>query len=428
VRFVPRSVAESLAQLRRDARHVAARFSGERGPAYSSRKMAPEAHKDDAAERLTALLAPRTVHVAQVVRETKDAVSLVLEDPTGAPFHFIPGQFFTLLVPIGEEVLRRAYSVSSDVRDTARVSVTVKRVADGVVSNHVNDRVREGDRLQVLGPSGSFTAKTGETGGGHLVLLAGGSGITPMMAIAKSTLAADVKAKVTLVYGNRGESDVIFKDALAALVREHAPRFVVRHVLSDPPAGWSGGVGILDEGVAARELDACGHDGDALFYLCGPEPMMRAARAALRTRGVAEERILEERFNMPHLRAKPQAALDAGPQVLTILCRPRPGEAGDAPSRANGAGVREVYVAPDQTMLEAGLSSGVKMDYSCAMGGCAACKVKLCDGVVEMEEPNCLTAKEREQGYVLACVSRLRSATTIALATDPGFAPSVAAE
>jgi Na+-transporting NADH:ubiquinone oxidoreductase subunit NqrF len=242
------------------------------------------------------------------------------------------------------------------------------------------------------------------------VLLAGGSGITPMMAIAKSTLATDAKAKVTLVYGNRGERDVIFKDALAALVGEHAPRFVVRHVLSDPPAGWSGSVGMLDELVVARELDACGHDGDALFYLCGPEPMMRAARAALLARGVTEERILEERFNMPHLRAKPVAAIDASPQVLTI--------------RANGAGVREVYVAPEQTMLEAGLSSGVKMDYSCAMGGCAACKVKLCDGDVEMEEPNCLTAKEREQGYVLACVSRVRSPATIALAGDPAFAPS----
>jgi ferredoxin len=113
---------------------------------------------------------------------------------------------------------------------------------------------------------------------------------------------------------------------------------------------------------------------------------------------------------MPHLRARPATARDASPQVLTI--------------RANGAGVREVYVAPDQTMLEAGLSSGVKMDYSCAMGGCAACKVKLCDGDVEMEEPNCLTAKEREQGYVLACVSRVRSPATIALAGDPAFAPS----
>ena len=99
-----------------------------------------------------------------------------------------------------------------------------------------------------------------------------------------------------------------------------------------------------------------------------------------------------------------------GPQRLTI--------------RANGAGVREVYVAPEQTMLEAGLGAGVKMDYSCAMGGCAACKVKLCEGDIEMEEPNCLTAKERGQGYVLACISRVRGPTTIALAGDPAFAPA----
>jgi ferredoxin-NADP reductase len=392
-------------------RQVASRFAGERPPAYSSRKMSVQAHKDDSAERLSALLAPRTVRVARVVRETKDAVSLVLEDPMGAPFAFIPGQFFTLIVPVGGEVLRRAYSVSSDVRDTAQVSVTVKRVAGGVVSNHVNDHVREGDLLQVLGPSGSFTAEASGKASGerHLVLLAGGSGITPMMAIARSTLAADPKARVTLVYGNRAEEDVIFYGALADLAKEHGSRFAVRHVLSHPPAGWSAGVGVLEESVVARELDACNHGEHASFFLCGPEPMMRAARAALLARGVAEERILEERFNMPHLRARPAAAIDASPQVLTI--------------RANGAGVREVYVAPDQTMLEAGLSSGVKMDYSCAMGGCAACKVKLCEGDVEMEEPNCLTAKERGQGYVLACISRVRGPTTIALAGDPGFAP-----
>jgi ferredoxin-NADP reductase len=416
VRLLPRSVAESLVQLRRDVVHVAGRFSGKRAPAYSSRRMAPDV-VDDSAGRLAALLAPRTVRVVRVVRETKDAVSLVLEDGSGAPMPFVPGQFFTLLVPVGGEVLRRAYSVSSDVRDPSRVAVTVKRVEGGAVSNHVNDHVREGDLLQVLGPSGSFTVPASTGAPRHLVLLAGGSGITPMMAILRASLASEPQAKVTLLYGNRGEADVIFKGALDDLTREHGARLAVRHVLSDPPAGWTGGVGVLEESVVSRELEACGLGdgaGEEHFFLCGPEPMMRASRAALVARGVPEGRIVEERFNMPHLRAKPAAAEDASPQLLTI--------------RMGAGGAREVYVAPQQTMLEAGLSSGVRMDYSCAMGGCAACKVRLCDGEVEMEEPNCLTSQEREQGYVLACVSRVRSSATIALASDPDFAPREAAE
>jgi ferredoxin-NADP reductase len=390
---------------------VAGRVSGRRQPAFTSRHVAVHVRPDDAAERLTALLAPRTVRVAKLVRETADAVTLVLEDVTGAPFQFAPGQFFTLIVPIGGEVLRRAYSACTDARETDRVAITIKRVASGVVSNHVNDHVREGDLLQVLGPSGSFVAEPRAESDRHLVLLAGGSGITPMMAIARTVLAEDPRARITLVYGNRSHPDVIFKDAIDELGRAHGKNFVVRHVLSHPHAEWKGSVGMLEEHVVRAELDACAIDERASFYLCGPEPMMRASRAALVARGVAASQILEERFTMPHLRARAANAIAMSPQLLTI--------------RANGAGVREVYVAPEQTMLEAGLTSGVKMDYSCTMGGCAACKVRLCEGEVEMEEPNCLSAAERKQGYVLACVARVRSATTIALAGDPAFAPRV---
>jgi ferredoxin len=207
--------------------------------------------------------------------------------------------------------------------------------------------------------------------------------------------------------------DVIFRAALEELAAAHGPRLRVRHVLQDPPSGWTGGVGLLDERVVASELGSIdGVDSDdTLFYVCGPEPMMRAARAALRARGVPDGRVFEERFTQPHLRARPAAAA-ASTQLLKI--------------RANGAGVREVYVAPDQTILEAGLAAGVPMDYSCAMGGCAACKVRLCDGEVEMEEPNCLSAEERAGGYVLACVGRLKGPATVAIASDPSFAPAKA--
>jgi ring-1,2-phenylacetyl-CoA epoxidase subunit PaaE len=406
VALVPRAMTEMLAQVRRDVVMVSRRIAGKRSPLFTSRRPNPTAARriDDAAARLTALLAPRTLRIARVVRETPDAVTLELEDPLGAPIRFVPGQFFTLILRVGEEVLRRAYSASSDARETDRVAVTVKRVAGGIVSNQVNDHAREGELLQVLGPSGSFSAPASSGAARHLVFVAGGSGMTPLMSIARSLLAAEPGTRITLVYGNRAEKDVIFRDAIDELARAHGARLAVRYVLSEPPEGWKGGVGMLEEHVVRAELDACGLLDDAHFLLCGPEPMMRASRAVLRARGVPEGRILEERFTMPHLRAKTAAALDAGPQLLTI--------------RANGARAREVYVAPEQTMLEAGLSSGIRMDYSCAMGGCGACKVRLCDGEVEMEEPNCLTSLEREAGYVLACVSRVRKSATIALDAD----------
>ncbi len=418
--LLPRSFRFAAEQIRRDVSMLARRASGKHSPPFTRRQpnspaLAVRRATEDAllSARRAEVLAPRTLRVARVVRETPDAITLVLEDPSGAPIHFAAGQFFTLLVRVAPqaELLRRAYSASSDAHDAARVAVTVKRVAGGAVSNHLNDHASEGELLQVLGPSGSFVVPDEPRAPAPLVLVAGGSGITPMMSIARTALAADRGVRITLVYGNRGERDVIFRAELDALARAYTPRFVVRHVLSDPPPGWSGGVGLLDARALGAELDACDElPAGALFFLCGPDPMMQAARDGLRSRGVADGRIVEERFNMPHLRAKPgagSAAPAAGPQVLTI--------------RSNGSGAREVYVGPDQTILEAGLSAGVAMDFSCAMGGCGACKVRLCDGEVEMEEPTCLTAQERADGYVLACVSRLRTAGTIATARDPAF-------
>jgi ferredoxin-NADP reductase len=401
--LLPRTWTASIDQLRRDVRMVTGGLAG--------RRVSPFVERGSGGARRPSLalladppapsvLAPRTLRIARVVRETADAVSLHLEDTTGAPIAFRAGQFLTVLLTIDGEVLRRAYSLSSVATDARSASITIKRVPGGRVSNHINDTLAAGMSLDVLGPSGSFTAERAEADGAsrHLVLLAGGRGITPMVSIARTVLAEEPGARVTLVYGNRGEADIIFKDALAALVAAHPARFMVRHVLETPPEGWSGGVGLLGRARVAAELDAAGAAVDASYFLCGPEAMMTEARAALVARGVTEERIKEERFASPHLRAArsdDDAALRS-PQLLTLRI---------------GGEERELNVAPAQTILEAGLAAGLAMPYSCAMGGCAACKVKLHDGEVEMEEPNCLTASERGAGYVLACVSRLKRAS-----------------
>jgi ferredoxin-NADP reductase len=329
------------------------------------------------------------MRVARLVRETVDAVTVALEDPRGEPVHFAAGQFFTLHVPMGDgTVEKRAYSASSSPLDAARVSVTVKRVAGGRVSTHIVESLREGTVLDVLGPSGSFTPRPA-TGPRRLVLVGGGSGITPLASIARTILSTEPDTRVVLVYGNREREDVIFHDALEGLARLRANRFTLRHVLERPPAGWTGGVGLLDGAALARELDGLGV-GDELpteYFLCGPDPMMHAARALLAGRGVPHASIHEERFVSAHAtRATPSSA-------HTVVVRSR-------------AGARRLVVEPGRTVLEAAFDARVDMPFSCTVGGCGACRVRLVEGDLAMDEPNCLTPEEQAEGYVLACVSR----------------------
>src|SRR6185312_11582427 len=190
-----------LRSLKRDLDAIAATLSG--------RDAAPVATKTgDRAAAPSAAGAVRRLRVAEIVRETQDAVSVVFEDPSGAPIPFAPGQFWTLHVPLGGEVLKRAYSASSSALDPSRVSVTVKRVHDGRVSKHIVANLRVGDPLDVLGPSGSFTPAPA-TGPRVLVLVGGGSGITPLASIAKTLLASEPDTRIVLVYGNRGKEHVI---------------------------------------------------------------------------------------------------------------------------------------------------------------------------------------------------------------------------
>jgi ferredoxin-NADP reductase len=227
----------TLRALRRDLAAVAATFAGR--PAHPVATTTTPVRKPAAA---IASHARRRVRVAHVVRETPDAVTLVLEDPTGAHLPFAPGQFFTLHVRIGGETLKRAYSASSDALTPGSVSVTVKRVLGGRVSRHIVDNVREGDELEVLGPSGSFSPVPSASPR-LLVLVGGGSGITPLASIVRTLLGSEPGTRIALIYGNRALGDVIFKRALDALASEHAPRLVVRHVLEQPPPGWTGARG-----------------------------------------------------------------------------------------------------------------------------------------------------------------------------------------
>lgn len=393
--LLPRALAERLHQARRDASMLLGGLRGTHPAPLIERAARPAAPTRKGAAGLT----PREVRVSRVVRETDDAVSMYLEEPSGEELAFTPGQFMTLFVEVGGQTLRRAYSLAGPALPGAPRHVTVKRIADGRASNHLNDRCEAGTTLRVLGPSGSFTVQPDPSAERHVVLLAGGSGITPVMSIAHTLLAVEPKSRVTLIYGNRGQADIIFRDRLEELEREHGDRLRVDHVLSDPPEGWTGARGLLDRETVTARLDELGiaDDPSLHYFLCGPTPMMEAVHEALQARGVPAGRVHEERFVRPEERTGPsRAAADRQPATVLI-----------------GGQERRLTLSPNQTLLEAGLAAGLPMPFSCGMGGCGACKVRVLEGEVEMEEPNCMSAEEHAQGYALACVSRACSAVTV---------------
>jgi ferredoxin-NADP reductase len=229
-------------------------------------------------------------------------------------------------------------------------------------------------------------------------MIAGGSGITPVISILETVLYTRPELSIALIYGNRSERDIVFHERLERLARAYPDRLAIDHVLSDPSEAWTGPRGILDPSMLAARLDAIGSDAPRYYYLCGPTAMMDGANELLRAHGVAHDRIREERFHSP------------GAAVPTDL----PDHVVVARMRVRGRS-HIVPVAPGKTLLEAGLAAGVDLPFSCAMGGCAACKVRRVSGEVHREE-SCLSDRERAEGHVLACSARPRGPVSIEVA------------
>ena len=321
-----------------------------------------------------------TVRVADVIDETPTVRTFVLESVTGA-LDYEAGQHLTLLADIGGETVRRCYSFSTSPLAGVRPAITVRRIGEGRVSAHLHDRIRVGDTLRAAPPSGSFTLPALARGVRHFVLVGGGVGITPLISLAETALRRDDAAEVDLLCGHRREDEIVFRARLEALQREFAPRLRVRLALDEAGPEWSGIRGPLG---GVRVLDEVGATADA-FYVCGPEPMMDDVAAALGRAGVDRSRLHIERFAY------------ATPAPATAPATPR-----EIVFAKSG---RRVVAEPGQTILAAATAAGVALPFSCTMGGCGACKVKKSEGTVVAAEPNCLSERERADGYVLTCCS-----------------------
>jgi ferredoxin-NADP reductase/predicted pyridoxine 5'-phosphate oxidase superfamily flavin-nucleotide-binding protein len=312
----------------------------------------------------------REVRVAEVRRETPSVVTLALED--GHPFDFRPGQFFTLVAEVDGRPVRRAYSASS-APGAARLEVTVKQIGGGLFSTHVHRGLRAGDRLAVRGPSGTFHPQSDAA----IVLVAGGSGITPMMSMIRARLAGPDSGRIALLYSSRDEPETIFGAELDRLAEAHPDRLSVTHVLTHR----DGRIGA--DGVR-RWVTGLAPDPDAHYYVCGPQTLTDTVRTALTGMGIPAGRVHSERFHsVPDI-------VTTEPQELTVT--------------ENGRLVGTTVAAPGQTLLDAGLAAGLPMPYSCTAGGCGSCAVHLTGGDVTLTEAD---------GTVLTCVACPLSAVTL---------------
>ncbi|MBT8766046.1 ferredoxin--NADP reductase [Metapseudomonas boanensis] len=346
------------------------------------------------AEQLAMTMEPQQsggfrLEVAEVINETHDSRSLVLRIPSGQEerFRYKAGQFLSFRVDIGGKRLTRCYSMSSSPDCDALPKVTIKRVDGGRVSNWFNDQVSAGDLLDVLPPAGHFHLRPGEH---DLVLFGGGSGITPVFSILKSALKTSQR-RIKLVYANRDEASVIFRDELRAIAKANTERLEVVHVLDSVQ-------GFLSEGEV-RQL-VRGHAG-AEFYICGPGPFMDTVEKALLAAGEDTARIHVERFVSP---PDPD-------QVLAEV----------APVDTDAAAVESVFVEldgqqhevswqPGETLLQSMRSAGLDAPYSCEEGFCGACMCKVEEGEVRLSRNDILSPAEIAEGWTLACQGRPASA------------------
>jgi len=343
----------------------------------------------------------RELEVSRVVSETPDAVTLVLRDPDGQAFTFLPGQFFTVLSEIEGETVPRNYS-ASNAPGATELHLTIKRKTGGRVSGLLS-RTNAGARIRVLGPFGSFVVEPNASARRRLVLVAGGAGITPLMSIARTVLATEPESEIALIYANVREADIILGSELDRLTASHPSRFTVCHVLGER----------LDRALASRTLDAltlAGH-AEAVFYVCGPDGMRDEVLAALAARTVHDDAIKMERFAIG---PRPQMHTSSAAIAASVAPGARP-----IAIRTKDRTLRTVAL-PGATVLEAGLAAGAPMPFSCGVGGCGACRVKLVEGDVELEEPNCLSDAERAAGYVLTCVGRPCGPCTVELPEEGG--------
>ena len=339
------------------------------------------------------------LEITAVIRETAECSSFELSVPPGLEdaYRYRAGQHLTFELPWGDFKVTRCYSLSScpDLDETLKIGV--KRVEGGRISNWLNDNLKVGDSIKASVPEGRFVLDPETRPGAPLFLFAGGSGITPVVALLKSALAT-TKRSITLLYANRARDSVIYGEELERIASEHSDRLVVRHHF-DSEGGY---LTHADVGALLHHTDI------AEFYICGPEPFMEVIETTLDKAGVHHELVYIERFISPADLDRVEAdAVD-----LTSL------EAPDTFSLWLNGRSRTVPYERGKTLLQCAQAAGLQPAHSCESGYCGSCMAHVNSGKVHMRTHEALSERDMARGVALLCQSIPASSEPLELDSD----------
>ena len=334
----------------------------------------------------------QTLKVREVVHVAKDAVNLVFEKPES--FEYEPGQFITLIKEVNGKKIRRAYSLCTTPFEDEHPAVTVKRVDGGSMSNDLNDNAKAGDEIEVMEPMGMFTTTYKSENTRNAVFFGGGSGITPLMSIAKSALDQEPDTVVSLIYCNQNMESVIFREQLEEMILSSLERFHLVHVLEKPSDMVESYEGWLTEDIIKDALAKLPQRPAAQteYFTCGPAPMMDVVENSLKGLGIDLANFHKESF-VAATDTKEEAPEEVSEEIIarevTVIYDDEE---------------YKYVVEPGETILEKGLDQDIDLPFSCQSGLCTACRGKCVSGKVKMDEEEGLSEAEIDEGYVLPCV------------------------
>ncbi|MGE4610824.1 MAG: 2Fe-2S iron-sulfur cluster-binding protein [Paracoccaceae bacterium] len=338
----------------------------------------------------------RNLTVTDIQKTTRDAVVLTLApSDTDADFSFVQGQYLTFRRDFDGEELRRSYSICAGEGEST-LQVGIKRVAGGAFSTWANETLQIGDQVEAMTPMGKFHTPAAEGTARSYLSFAGGSGITPVLSIMKTTLAQEPHSEITLVYANRGVSSIMFREELEDLKNIYMNRLTIIHILETDSQDIDLFTGRVDQEKCAllfkHWIDIKSVD---IAYICGPEPMMLAISAALKDHGLDDDQIRYELFgNGQPGRAKRTAGSEDAASLQ-----------GSTEATVTLDGMTRTFTMPKDgvTLLQAAMENNMDVPHACKAGVCSTCRAKVLEGEVEMVANHALEDYEVEQGYVLTC-------------------------
>ncbi|WP_372571119.1 2Fe-2S iron-sulfur cluster-binding protein [Ruegeria jejuensis] len=338
------------------------------------------------------------LEVTDIHKTIRDAVVVTLKPAAGSEedFAFTQGQYLTFRREFDGEELRRSYSICSGLDDGV-LQVGIKRVEGGAFSSFANEALQVGDTLQAMSPTGSFHTPLNRDLQRHYLGFAGGSGITPVLSILKTTLAREPQSRFTLVYANRGVSSIMFREELEDLKNLHMGRLNVIHILESDAQEIDLFTGLVTQEKCA-ELFRSWIDIETVdtAFICGPEPMMLGIAAALREHGMEDAQIKFELF--------------ASAQPGRLKHKEIPGDTSSGANQASTAitldgATQTITMGKDISILDAALQNAVDAPFACKAGVCSTCRCRVTEGEVEMIANHALEDYEVEKGYILSCQS-----------------------